>query len=170
MRSQVGGKSDIRTAEPKQGVISKGFEMLTHPFTTASYLVKGQDVPDRFSRGEINDFDKAINVVDPTGLTSWNSVRNSFNRNDSTTEKALNIAGALPVIGSVKRGVNLVKGVDRVNDAKRATKGVINNASKVTKTKTYKTARYAGDINSTGVVSTVNKNLSRSKNTVKKTK
>jgi hypothetical protein len=144
LRSQGG----IKKAEPAQGAISKGFEMVTHPFTTMSYVAKNQSVPDRFTRGGVNAMDNVASIADPTGLSGWSDVRNSFERGDSVGEKALNIAGALPVFGMFAKAMKLSKNISKTDKVVDAAKGVVNAASKVTKSKSYTAAKAVGDTNS----------------------
>ena len=148
MGFKLGDKGSIKNAEPVQSAISKGFEMATHPFTTMSYVVKNQSIPDRFTRGGTNPMDKVSSIADPTGLSGWSDVRNSFERGDSVGEKALNIAGALPVIGMFSKVLRLSKNISKTDKVVDAAKGAVNAASKVTKSKPYTAARLAGDTNS----------------------
>lgn len=58
--------STIRPSN-NQGAISKAISIIANPLTAASYLAKGQRIPDNFDKAESNIYDIATNIVNPIG-------------------------------------------------------------------------------------------------------
>lgn len=57
--------ADMVRATEEQGVMSKGWDIATHPFTAATNLVKHGRIPDYFTQGEQNYMDIAGDVLNP---------------------------------------------------------------------------------------------------------
>ena len=55
---------DIKPVQ-NQSLGSKTWEVLTHPMTAAGYKARHENLPDNFSRGEINAHETATNLVNP---------------------------------------------------------------------------------------------------------
>jgi len=51
-----------------QSIPSKAWDVITHPATAAGYIAQNQRIPDNFTKGELNNFDAANDVVNPL---SW---------------------------------------------------------------------------------------------------
>lgn len=69
-------------------------------------------------------------MVDPTGLLSWDDVQRAARDNEFTYEDILEPLGAIPMYGTTKKGINIFKGappvswVDRLNLIEKWLKGV----------------------------------------------
>jgi len=57
--------ADMVRATEEQGVMSKAWDIATHPFTAATNLVKHGRIPDHFTQGEQNYMDIAGDVLNP---------------------------------------------------------------------------------------------------------
>lgn len=112
----------------EQGIASKTWEVMTHPMTAAGYVVRNENLPDNFSRGEINAHEIATNLINPFFYA--NETKN-FVKNVATghpvdaTMNALNVlplASEYKAIGSFanKAGKVLGEGIDLVHPVGRA--------------------------------------------------
>lgn len=61
----AGQQEIVRAAEPKRSAISKAGQVARHPMTAASYIAKGQPVPDYLEYGEKNAYDNAVDILNP---------------------------------------------------------------------------------------------------------
>lgn len=61
----AGQQEVARTAESQRSALSKAGQVARHPMTAASYVVKGQPIPDYLEYGEKNAYDNAIDIINP---------------------------------------------------------------------------------------------------------
>lgn len=61
----AGQQEVVRTAEPQRSALSKAGQVARHPMTAASYMMKGQSVPDYLEYGEKNAYDNAVGIINP---------------------------------------------------------------------------------------------------------
>ena len=71
-------------------------------------------------KSEDSTIENVIEIIDPTGLTSWDDVKRSYDDTGLSGETALEVLGALPILGKAgklaKAGIHLkkYKGLDKV--------------------------------------------------------
>lgn len=63
-------QGEIRPAGPKRSAMSKAWAIATNPMTALKYKMKGQDIPENFERGERNNLDMAMDVINPFGYVN----------------------------------------------------------------------------------------------------
>jgi len=100
-------KESVRPAEAKQSVTSKGWDVLTHPMTALSYKVKGQEIPDYFSRGETNPYELAVDIVNP--FTYAESVASVVPQTADMIRDP-NLNKVLPLAGSILQNLPVAHG------------------------------------------------------------
>jgi hypothetical protein len=92
-QSAFQNQGTIKKAEPKEGILSRAWNIASNPMTALSYAIKGQDIPDNFQRGEKNILDHAVNIINPaTYINSGASIGNALLHPWETT-KTLSKAG-----------------------------------------------------------------------------
>lgn len=105
MRERQG---EIRSAGPKRSAISKTMAIAAHPMTAASYVVKGQRIPDNFEKGSINNYDLATSILNPASV-AYSALEIPSNINDADYTSALfNTMGALPFFGMAPAAIKKV--------------------------------------------------------------
>lgn len=77
----------------------------------------------------------AASILDPTGVSGWEDVQDSWNDGEFTYEDILNPIGALPMIGKVPSGLKLAKKVltaEKIDKAFKPLHRVANTIDKIT--------------------------------------
>ena len=58
-------QSHVNTSPERKGTISKAATIVRNPLTALQYKAKGQPIPDYLEHGERNNFDNAVDVINP---------------------------------------------------------------------------------------------------------
>jgi hypothetical protein len=103
---------DIKPTE-NQSVGSKAWEVLTHPMTAAGYAARHENLPDNFSRGEINAHETATNLINPFFYAdeSKNFVKNVVTGHP--IDASMNALNVLPIASEYKALGNLANKAGR---------------------------------------------------------
>lgn len=90
----------IRPGE-ERGIVSKAVAIAANPMTAASYLVKGQRIPDYFDRGSTNNYDIATSIVNPiNAISDLNNAAGDFNTGNYLSA-GINLGSGLTSLPSV---------------------------------------------------------------------
>jgi hypothetical protein len=103
-------QAEVREYTP-QSTLSKTWDVITNPMTTFGYVARNQDLPDNFTRGERNNLDMAMDVINPAawanygarGLNDLSNVPGQLMEGDfqgageSTLTGTMNLLGAVPL-------------------------------------------------------------------------
>ena len=101
---------EVRQYTP-QSTLSKTWDVITNPMTAFGYVARNEDLPDNFTRGEINNLDMAMDVINRAawanygarGLSDLSNVPGQLVEGDfqgageSTLTGTLNVLGAIPL-------------------------------------------------------------------------
>ena len=86
----------IRKAK-NQGVVNKALAIAANPMTAASYVVKGQRIPDNFQKGEGNIYDLATSAINPfADLQAFRDADQSF-KEGNYADAGLQAISFLPI-------------------------------------------------------------------------
>jgi hypothetical protein len=116
----------IRAAGPRQSTASKAWEVLTNPVEAFGYAVRGQRLPDNFSKGEsrTSGLNTVTNMINPfawvnSGINAGKSAGETVNNlADGEFEQAatsflntgLNTLGALPLLSAESKAAQQALG------------------------------------------------------------
>lgn len=103
-------QAEVREYTP-QSTLSKTWDVITNPMTAFGYVARNQDLPDNFTRGERNNLDMAMDVINPAawvnygarGLNDLSNVPGQLMEGDfqgageSTLTGTMNLLGAVPL-------------------------------------------------------------------------
>lgn len=90
----------IRPGE-ERGIVSKAIAIAANPITAASYLVKGQRIPDYFDRGATSNYDIGISIVNPiNAISDLNNASGDFNTGNYLSA-GMNLASGLTSLPSI---------------------------------------------------------------------
>jgi hypothetical protein len=88
----------------------------------------GDDEPPKEPYKE-STLENVIEIIDPSGFSSWNDIRRSYQKSGMSDETKLEIFGAIPLLGKVGKAGKLVtasaKGVSRLARNTRIVGGVM---------------------------------------------
>lgn len=95
--NQHSQNNQVRPHTP-QTIKSRVWEVATHPMTAAGYVARNEDLPENFSRGEINPHEQALNIVNPFFYADQarQAIKNTSEGN--FTEAGMNTLNILPLI------------------------------------------------------------------------
>ena len=113
-RAQIANQSlqnqeTLKVAQPKEGLLSRTWNIASNPMTALSYKIKGQDIPEHFERGEKNILDQAVNIINPATYINSGAALGSAALHPLETAKTLTKAG-------VNLATNLVDNTNVYND------------------------------------------------------
>jgi hypothetical protein len=84
-KNSLQNQGQLKKAAPARSILSKATAIATNPMTALKYKVKGQDIPENFERGERNNLDMALDVVNPFSyVQAAKDVRSGINTGNYT--------------------------------------------------------------------------------------
>lgn len=125
-RVQKANQSTISKAEPNRSTTSKALAIAANPMTALSYKLKGQNIPENFERGERNNLDYAMDIINPFGVAE---AITSIPKNISKGEFLQAGLNALSVIPTgmelarnpiVKKASSIARDIPRAENVKEA--------------------------------------------------
>lgn len=125
--NQYNQNNQIRSYTP-QTTKSKVWEVATHPMTAAGYVARNEELPDNFSRGQINPHEMAVDIVNPffyadqVGKFVKNTSEGNF------TEAGMNALSVLPIAAEYQ---TIGRGLSRVGKTLGTEEGLLSNAYKL---------------------------------------
>jgi hypothetical protein len=86
-----------------QSGLSKALSIAANPITTASYLVKGQRIPDNFDKASINPYDLATTILNPvSGVYGAAQIPGNLQRGEYG-QASLNALGFIPALKTIPK-------------------------------------------------------------------